>query len=168
MSAKSLSPNVPLASLYQIAYVTTDLDEAMQIFAGTHGIHNFRVQRDKPAPPGMPNMSIHAAHAYVGAIQIELIQPAGGEDFIYRELLADEEFAIRFHHLGFMVDSEEAFDRLAATLEAHKLQIAFSMEMPGVGRALYADARATLGHYVEYLYLTADVRHRYYADVPRN
>jgi len=40
--------------------------------------------------------------------------------------------------------------------------------MPEVARAVYADARSTLGHYLEYVYVRPEARRGYYAQVPHN
>ena len=160
--------HVPLSGLYQIAFVTTDLDQAMQLFAETYGIGKFRIRRDIASAPGMPKMSAHVAHAYVGPLMIELIQPVGGNDTLYREILPPDGFGIRPHHFGFIVRSEQELERISAALEAKRVPIAFDASMPGVARAVYADARKTLGHYLEYVYLRPEARRSYYAEVPHN
>ena len=168
MNASQSLPHSLLSGLYQIAYVTTNLDEAMHLFAETYGISKFEFKRDIASAPGMPKMSLHIAHTYVGPTMIEVIQPVGGQDNIYRELLPREGVAIRHHHFGYMVDSEEEIERIVAALEANKVPIAFDVSVPNVVRAIYADARTTLGHYLEYVYLTPEARRSYYADVPHN
>jgi hypothetical protein len=165
---KHEATHVPLSGLYQIAFVTTDLDQAMQLFSETYGIGRFRIKRDIPSAPGLPEMSAHVAHAYVGPMMIELIQPVGGDDTLYREILPQHGFGIRPHHFGFIVRSEQELERISAALEAKKVPIAFDASMPGVARAVYADARRTLGHYLEYVYLRPEARRSYYAEVPHN
>jgi hypothetical protein len=160
--------HVPLSGLYQIAFVTTDLDQAMQLFGETYGIGKFKIRRDMPSAPGMPEMSAHVAHAYVGPMMIELIQPVGGDDTLYRDILPQDGFGIRPHHFGFIVRSEQELERISAALEAKKVPIAFDASTPGVARAVYADARRTLGHYLEYVYLRPEARRSYYAEVPHN
>ena len=160
--------HVPLSGLYQIAFVTTDLDQAMMLFAGTYGISKFKIKRDLLSGPEMPRMRVHVAHAYVGPMMIELIQPAGGEDGLYREILPANGFAIRPHHFGFMVRSEQELERISAALETRNVPIAFDTSTTGVARAVYADARNSLGHYLEYVYLKPEARPSYYAQVPHN
>jgi hypothetical protein len=160
--------HVPLSGLYQIGFVTTDLEEAMALFSDTYGISKFKIRRDLSSAPGMPRMTVHLAHAYVGPMMIELIQPAGGEDALYREILPHNGFAIRPHHYGFMVRSEQELDRISAALETRSVPIAVDASMPEVARAVYADARSTLGHYLEYVYVRPEARRGYYAQVPHN
>jgi hypothetical protein len=159
---------VPLSGLYQIGFVTTDLAEAMVLFADTYGISRFKIRRDLTSAPGMPKMTVHIAHAYVGPMMIELIEPAGGDDALYREILPRHGFAIRPHHYGFMVRSEQELDRISAALETRNVPIAVDAFLPGVARAVYADARSTLGHYLEYVYVRPDAGRGYYAEVPHN
>ena len=117
--------------------------------------------------PGMPEMVMHQAHAFVGAVQIELIQPAGGEDGLYHDACAAEPGVIRHHHIGMWIDDDTEYQALPSALAQHHIPVVFSASIPNVGGALYADARPTLGHYLEYVHLRAEVKDKYYADVPR-
>lgn len=158
---------VPLYNgFYQTAYVTADLDAAMRMLAATHGIERFRIKRDIPGLPGMPEMVMHQAHAYLGAVQIELIQPAGGDDGLYRDFCAAEPAAIRHHHFGMWTDDVAVYEGLPAALAEHDIPVVFKASIPNVGGAIYADARRMLGHYLEYVNLRPDVKDIYYADVP--
>jgi hypothetical protein len=75
---------VPLLSgLYQIAYVTSDLEAGTRQLAAIHGIDRFRVKHDVPSSPGMPEMVLHQAHVFIGSVQIELIQPAAATSAAY-------------------------------------------------------------------------------------
>ena len=40
----------------------------MQMLAATHGIERFRVKRDVPGLPGMPEMVMHQAHVFIGSV----------------------------------------------------------------------------------------------------
>ena len=46
----------------------------------------------------MPDMVMHQAHVFIGSVQIELIQPAGGDGALYRDVCAADLAAIRHHH----------------------------------------------------------------------
>ncbi len=158
---------VPLLSgFFQIGYVTSDLDASMRQLGAAHGIERFRVKRDVPAMPGMPRMVIHQCHAYVGAVQFEIIQPAGGDDALYRDFCVADKGSIRLHHLGMWVDDAAEFGGLRAALEEQNIPIVFEASIPNVGGAIYADTRAQLGHYTEYVHLVPEVKRGYYADVP--
>lgn len=163
-----MTTTVPLYDgFYQMAYVTADLDATMRMLAVTHGLDRFRIQRNVPSLPGMPDMVMHQAHAYVGAVQIELIQPAGGDDGLYREFCAAEPATIRQHHIGLWIDDVAAYEGLPAVLSEHDIPVVFKAAIPNVGGAIYADTRPALGHYIEYVNLWPEVKDSYYADVPR-
>ncbi len=159
---------VPLLSgFFQICYVTRDLNAGMRQLGATHGIERFRVKRDVGSMPGMPGMVIHQAHVYIGAVQIEIIQPAGGDDGLYRDFCAADEGAMRFHHFGMWIDDAAEYRGLRAALEEQNIPVVFETLIPNVGGAIYADTRARFGHYLEYVHLVPDVKRSYYADVPK-
>jgi hypothetical protein len=159
---------VPLfKDMYQIAYVTADLDAAMSELAGIHGTAKFRVKRNVKSSPGMPDMLMHQAHVFIGATQIELIQPAGGDDALYRDFCSPDSATIRHHHFGMWVDDPDVYHGLPAVLAERDIPVTFQMSIANVGGAIYADTRRTLGHYLEYVNLLPHVKETYYADVPR-
>jgi hypothetical protein len=159
---------VPLfPGLFQIGYVTRDLDAAVRQLGAIHGIERFRIKRDVPSMPGMPKMLMHQAHAFIGAVQIEIIQPAGGDDGLYRDFCAADSSAIRHHHFGMWVDDGAEYSGLRAALEEQNIPVVFEATIPNIGGAIYADTRSMLGHYLEYVHLTTEVKHSYYADVPQ-
>jgi hypothetical protein len=65
------------------------------------------------------------------------------------------------------VDDADEYGGLSAALEAQNIPIVFEAVIPNVGGAIYADKRATLGHYLEYIHLMPEVKSRYYVDVPQ-
>jgi hypothetical protein len=157
---------VPLLSgFFQIGYVTRDLDAGVRGLRAIHGIDRFRIKRNVRGMPGMPEMLLHQAHVFIGMVQIEIIQPAGGDDGMYRDLCAADSSAIRHHHFGMWVDDADEYGGLSAALEAQNIPIVFEAVIPNVGGSIYADTRATLGHYLEYIHLMPEVKSRYYVDV---
>ena len=151
--------------LFQICYVVLDLDAGMRTLAEKHGISRFRIKRDVASLPGMPKMQIHEAHVFIGNTQIELIQPAGGDDTLYREFCSPDKSSLRHHHFGMWAE-EAHYATLRSNFAALQIPIAFEAAVPGVAAVMYADARASLGHYLEYVNMPAAVRKKYYADVP--
>jgi hypothetical protein len=152
--------------LYQICYVTRDLDAGMSHLTALHGVERYRIRRDVQSAPGMPAMTMHQAHIFLGDIQIELIQPAGGDDAVYRDF-CPADGSLRHHHFGLWVDDRTEYEALPARCAALDVPIAFEIAIPGVGGAIYVDLRRSLGHYLEYVHLAPQVKGRYYADVPR-
>ncbi len=160
--------NVPLLSgFFQMGYVTGDLDAAVRQLGASNGIERFRIKRNVRGMPGMPEMLMHQAHVFIGSVQLEVIQPAGGDDGLYRGLCAADGRAIRLHHLGMWVDCADVYAGLRSALEGQGIPVVLDAVIPSVGGAIYADARPMLGHYLEYVHLVPEAKDRYYADVPR-
>jgi len=146
----------PFSHFCQNAYVTTDFDQALELFRERFGIPRFFELRDGEMETGPGRYAgVHVAIAWVGALQIEIIQPLGGFDAIYREALpVDGGFAMRFHHTCQRVDSETDYEALLLDIEQRGLTIAAQGQHGGHVRYLYIDARAELGHYLEHTYYT--------------
>jgi hypothetical protein len=90
--------------------------------------------------------------AFVNGTMIEFIEPAGGADTIYREVLPTSGFAMRHHHLGYAIFNESDWELTQREIERQKIGIVLNGEAAGVIRYQYIDLRADVGHYVEYLY----------------
>jgi hypothetical protein len=142
-----------LGRVLQHAYVTNDIDEACRVMGRRFGVNQFW----RPNPQTMSlddgsNVVLHNAHAWVGPIWLELIQPKGGADALWRDWLpTDKGFAMKFHHMGIHVETEEEMRARIAQGEANGLKLALSLTVMGT-MARYLDAREDLGHYLEYLY----------------
>ena len=97
---------------------------------------------------------IKGAIGFVGDLQLEVIEPAGGHDSIYRDALPDDgAFHTRWHHAGFLLNSADELNSVRACLTEAGHRVTLSGRNPGVARFAYFDARAILGHYLEYFYL---------------
>lgn len=144
------------------AWVTNDLDRATAIFATRYGISDFSfIEGDMPS-----GGHIRVAFAWAGGQVLEIISAAGSGSEFYNEMLPDGEFAIRFHHLGFVVHDEEGWRELEADLEAGDWPIAHQTLTGTFIDAYYVKA-PELGHYLEYVRpLAAGVD--FYAAVPAN
>jgi hypothetical protein len=150
----------PLNNAVQIAYVTNDIDRARAIFQTIYGVEKWL---DLAGMSGRQTVSINARNgpiqirgmiAYVGAVQFELIQPVVDPERLYTDFLpADGTFAIRFHHLGFNQKGVKDVRALEQSLRHdHAVPMATDSDTMPV---FYADARARLGHYLEYFSLPA-------------
>ena len=92
-------PDTPRVGFYQVAYVTNELERALQQCARTHGAHQFARLPGLRYETGPGRAAIcHVALAYVGDTEIEVIQPLEGDVGFYREVLPATGFALRFHH----------------------------------------------------------------------
>ena len=143
MAATGLMENA-----FQIAYVTSDLDRAMEIMRRDYGWGEFLVLRD------MPDALTHMALAYSGDMMIELMQPvAASGDFYSDHLDGAAGFTMRHHHFGYLRDSREAMAERRAAHVALGHGIVLEGETPGAVQYLYVDCRATIGHFLEYVRL---------------
>ena len=154
-----------LQRLQQVSYVTNDLERALAMFRDVYGVQNFMDTGRVTFTMGSGEVvDFRVALAYVGEMQFEVIEPIGGAVDCYREALPpDGSFAIRFHHLSFRARSREEIEKLkqAARDSGHTLGYTGPF---GDSAFFYADARAHLGHFLEYTY-TDPV---YDAALPRN
>ena len=92
----------PFAAFYQLAYVTTDLEQALEIFKTRYGVPNVtRVGELALQLDGGGTTIIRLALCFVGQVELEIIEPVGGEDDIYRRALPDSGFGLVWHHVGF-------------------------------------------------------------------
>jgi hypothetical protein len=140
------------ASIWQVCYVTRDLDEGMKLLRTHYGVESTEVPTDgatflvgnEPA-----EWDVRISMGARGGLIVELIEPVGGEvDFYRRFLPADG--GLGFHHLAsYMAVGDEAWDALGDVLAASGLRVDYTVLIPDRVRAGYVDTTAELGHYLE-------------------
>jgi hypothetical protein len=140
----------------QFGYVTTDLDQAIEIFAQRYGFPSFARFNGKRAveyqgQPAMLDLSFALADFDGG--QIELIQPNPGCVALYSDGLPKSGFAMHLHHVAMPFDGDAArWEGFAAELAAQGRSLAMEVRLSERSGFLYVDERATLGHYLEYVW----------------
>lgn len=144
------------------AWVTNNMDHALDIFSGRYGVTDFNFI-EGPLPKGG---EIKVAFAWAGGQVLEIIRATGAGSEFYNELLPSHEFSIRFHHLGFIIHDDAGWSALEADLRAGEWPIVHQSLGGRFIDAYYIKA-PELGHYLEY------VRPRaagidFYAAVPAN
>ena len=152
---------------HQIAYVTSDLEQAFEVYARHYGVPKFLELELPPNPDASPT-SLRVALANVGGLEIELIQPAATEPVYADVLPKDGSFAIVFHHVCIRIEGD------LAAWELHRKHIDES-EHPVViegGRGndlryIYTDERSRLGHYLEHVWYSAEMLAQMEDIVPR-
>jgi hypothetical protein len=143
------------ANIWQLGYVTTDLDQGMQVLRDRFGVDHCTevptagatfLDGDTPAP-----WDVRVAMGARGGLIVELIEPIGGEVDFYREFLPrDGSFGVALHHLATFVDlGDEVWDRVNELLAAQDLEVDYTVLIPDRVRAGYVDTRAELGHWLE-------------------
>jgi methylmalonyl-CoA/ethylmalonyl-CoA epimerase len=147
-NADALAPH-----LYQISYLTLDMDGAQQWFKQVMGVrhfgtfdtflgheYNFRMKGKTH-----PGIAIKVAMAKVGArgeYELEIIQPEKGDN-IYYEFL--QRFGPGLHHVAYVVPN---FERAAAPVRAAGMQPLIEFENNGSTGA-YFDLRPAGGSIIE-------------------
>ncbi len=94
--------------------------------------------------------AIKVAFAWAGGQILEIICASGPGGEFYNEMLPENEFAIRFHHLGFVIHSEEDWKLLEQELQEGDWSIALT-ELSGNFIDAYYIKAPELGHYLEYV-----------------
>ncbi|MFK8020455.1 MAG: VOC family protein [Pseudomonadales bacterium] len=152
--------NAKQLNAFQSAWVVDDIEVAALHWAEHAGVGPFFVAdyhegvleestyRGAPAP-----ITMKTALAQAGDMQIELIQPTGIHRNIYRDTVPVGKPA--FHHIAVWTDN---FEVDLAKYVDKGFEIAASGRAGGAVRFAYIDTCASLGHMVELVEDTQDVR----------
>ncbi len=141
----------------QNAYVTHNLDKAMELVSDRFGIEKFdRFDPDMTVntPGGEQPLVTRVASFWAGGLNIEIIEPVSGYIEPYLNMLpADPGDAVpRFHHISLRRDDEPAMREEIAKLGlplAFEGPLSIKGEIPSLV-FVYLDGRQVLGHYVEF------------------
>jgi len=138
------------------------MSNAMARKPARYGISDFRFIEGEMPSGG----HIRVAFAWAGGQVLEIISATGSGSAFYNEMLPPGEFAIRFHHLGFVVHDEAGWLDLEGDIQAGGWEVAHKTLTGNFIDAYYIKA-PELGHYLEYVRpLSAGVE--FYAAVPAN
>lgn len=137
-----------LENHYQNAYVTRDIEQALSLFRARYGVADagyFRAEVAVTTPHGTGIAVNKVAFIWIGKLQYELIEPVSGPVDLFREALPEQ--GLRLHHICM-----RSFDWGAtlAEVERRKLPVVLRGDSASGLSFLYADARDTLGHYLEF------------------
>lgn len=150
----------PHATHSQVAYVTNDLDRALAVFRDDYDVPAFHVfANDAPGLEQSDGARLKIALALVGGVEIELIEPQGNTAPLFSAALPqDGSFAIRFHHIAYRIAGGLAdFEAHMASIDPVKHPVIWHGALGAVMRFAYTDERATLGHYVEHVWMHEDL-----------
>jgi Glyoxalase/Bleomycin resistance protein/Dioxygenase superfamily len=149
-----------LNGVFQLAYVTNDLDEAAACLRGRYGTGEFAFFRD------LPGSVMEIGLAYAGDMMVELIEPKTGAPELYSRWIENREgLVVRHHHYGMLIDSADEWEAMRSAYVARGTEIALEGDVPEFLAYLYADTTADLGHYLEYVRLYGGGR-AMFASVP--
>jgi hypothetical protein len=142
---------------YQNAYVTHDLDKCMALLTARYGLSDFLLfepDMNLKTPHGGRQGSVRAALVWAGGLNLEFIQPGKGYQEHYLPYLPADpsDPAPRFHHMAVRRDDLAVMREEIALLG---LPLVIEGAVPGLV-FVYLDARATLGHYLEYIWASPE------------
>jgi hypothetical protein len=141
-----------LSNIWQVCYVTPDLDAGMALLRDRYGIESTEVPTDgatflageEPAPWDV-RVSMGARRGPI----VELIEPVAGEVDFYRRALRDDG-ELGFHHVATYVPlGDESWSAIGDLLAGEGLGFEYTVLIPDRVRAGYVDTTKQLGHYLE-------------------
>lgn len=137
----------------QLAYVTSDFDAALNLFATRYGMNRFLELRNFTMATGPGRAAtLHIGLAYAGPMQIEVMQPLSGDDGAWRRALRGTgQFEMVFHHECHLLRSRADIAAVRDALAQAGFPVIMEGEAPGIAYYLYADQTSTIGHAVEYI-----------------
>ncbi len=139
---------------FQNAYVTRNLEQTIAEFQACSNIRKIiqtEVTVDVWTPKGEGSLSNKLALMWVDDLQYEIIQPIAGDVELYVDALRDDGRP-QFHHICMRVNDWDEFRQRVDKQP-------FPVVLEGGSDALkfiYLDARALLGHYLEYTWMTEE------------
>jgi len=137
-----------LQNHYQNAYVTPDIEQALDLFRIRYGVSDaraFTAETEVWTPKGKGKAVNKLAFIWIGGLQYELIEPVSGLVDLYSEALPAQ--GLRFHHVCMRSFD---WDATLAEIERQGLPIVYRGDSPSGLKFVYADARESLGHYLEF------------------
>lgn len=151
------------SGFFQLGYVTRDLDSACAAYREKFGPVEFTINTPGPIN-GAPAPTRRIALAYIDDVMTEIIEPDPGQRTIYDDAVPASAGPIRLHHFGYLIDDHQA---MLKRLEQMGYEVPLHGSMAGVLDYSYADSRADLGHFCEFIRLEEAGR-AYFDSVPRN
>lgn len=129
--------------LFQIAYVTNDLDRAVKEVSEIYGIRNWT-----HIDPG----TMRIALAWTNGQQIEIIETAPDQHVPLYDDWIDRKgaFVTRHHHFGYFINSDAEWDLLRSQIAASGRKVWMDVETEAM-KVIYVDA-PEFGHFLEYIY----------------
>ncbi len=147
--------------LFQMSYITRDLDAALAHARDELGIEDFHTSESEidVLSYGQPRkLAVRAAMANIGSRQLEIIQPVSGAIEIYTDEVDLSGHILNFHHTAIAVrGGYEEWQRLLAEVAESGDELAYlfpAEQHPAQGLAFcYVDTRHRIGHFTEFLWV---------------
>jgi hypothetical protein len=140
---------------YQLGYVCNNLEEGIAQFRGrglTREPHIIEVALEVDSPQGEVINQLRLAFFWIGEVQYELIEAVSDPLGIYANAPSNGA-PIRFHQICMRVQG--SWEHFLARTKAQDLPVVMWSDKGGDNlKFLYIDARSTMGHYLEYVWMT--------------
>lgn len=151
----SSKKSVNFSNVDQLGIVVRDIGEAMRNFARLYGVRTwYRNKRNAEKPDivyyrgAQIKQENDMVLGYCGRVQLELVQPGGGEESIYTTHL--EQRGEGLHHLGFYVPDLDARVAAYAAMGVEPVQTCELYAKGGaVTRCAYMDSAESNGVMIE-------------------
>jgi hypothetical protein len=132
---------------YHVGYVTNDLQRAAGVFHQRFGVTMMRESESRL--PGGGHIALRSV--WLGNMMYEITCGVGPGMELYSDHAPHgEDFVLKFHHYGYLVSGDEAWNTLRRQIDAGGWPLVLDTDTPGYCRACYVDARE-LGHYLEFV-----------------
>jgi Glyoxalase/Bleomycin resistance protein/Dioxygenase superfamily len=156
----SMNLNARYGDLFQMSYITRDLEAALEHCRRELGLAAFHVsdsEVDVISGGRVQRLAVRAAIANIGRRQFEIIQPVSGPIEVYTGAVDLDSHILNFHHIAIAVrGSLMNWEKLLEEIRAGGDEIAFEFPAKLGPEAMvcfcYVDTRKRLGHYTEYLW----------------
>lgn len=150
-----------LGGFFQLGYVTKNVDEGCAALQDRFGAVEFMITSPPPMD-GVPSPTRRIALAYIDDVMVEVIEPDPAQQTIYSEFVRGDR-SLMLHHLGYYIDDyATTLRRLGELGYATPLHGSFGDTLDYI----YADTRADLGHYSEFIRLGEEGR-AFFGSAPR-
>ena len=136
---------------HHMGYVTADLSKAIDILKKKYGLTRITENGEiEVTLVGGAKYLHRTAMVFVGTLGLELIEPAGGHDDVYRRALPQNRSGFALHHVCYTAPSMEELRTAKASFVEAGNEIVLDSTSSSF---FYADTRQELGHYTEWAYI---------------
>lgn len=152
--------------LFQLSYITRDLDAAMEHARTELGVAEFHTTDadvEVLSYGELKPLKIRAAMANIGRHQFEIIQPISGAIHIYTDAVDLSAHILNFHHIAIAVRGTidawfAALDEIRASGDAFAFLFPPEPTRDEKLCFCYVDTRKRLGHFTEYLWIDESLK----------
>ena len=153
---------VPGVKLFQLGYVTGNMDTASRRFADRFGMSEFHFMRGER---GNRSGERRICLAYLNGMMIEIVEPGDNPDALYADALTLAGEGIALHHHGYLAPDHHVWRRVEECLARRQTPVIRRGSRAKVLDYIYANTFNELGHHIEYILLGPE-SDKLFGDVP--